>query len=286
VSRSIPVERERGVEYLSTTVADFAMGSRAIDADCVVGVVGSLNPASVAREPGRFITEILDPVVGIIEQCSAAGVRFILGSSGGTVYGLPDAVPVAESATANPISHYGAIMRAAEMHLSVARRHSGVAHTALRLGNVYGPGQRAAAAYALIPNLFESIANDRPFRIWGDGSMTRDYVFIDDAADAFFRASCSDVSQILNVGSGVEASITEIVNVVARIVGFDLRVEHGAPPKSTQVPRIALDPSAAFRELGWTATTPLAEGLRLSWERFCIDRARGGGATRMPESGT
>lgn len=264
VSRRPPASPLPGARYLERSLEDLESDDRLLDGvDTVLAAAGTLFPSGVERALMQHMDSFFVPLLRFADRCSANGTRIVFASSGGTVYGSPARLPVKESDPTWPTSHYGAMMRSLEMFLGCFRRLN---HLVLRIGNVYGPGQRAAAGFGVIPTMIDQARRDEELTIWGDGSMVRDYVFIDDVVRAFERALASpDATGPLNVGSGVPASVNEVVATLERVIGRQLRRRHLEHVDPFHVPAIWLDCTSTELALGWSATTSLEEGLARTW---------------------
>ncbi len=203
----------------------------------------------------------------LFELCREHGVRkLVFVSSGGTVYGVPRAMPVAEDHPTEPISSYGIHKLTVEKYLALAHRLHGLDYRIARPANLYGPRQRLDTAQGAVAVFLDRALRGQPIQIWGDGSVVRDYVYIADAVDALLRLASFDGAQrIFNIGSGKGASLNQLVAEIEKLLGRGVRIEHGAP-RGLDVPANVLDASLAERHLGWRASTPLAEGLRRTCE--------------------
>ena len=221
--------------------------------DATVNVVGTVNLIEAGKEIG------LD--------------RFVFASTGGAIYGEGSRIdlPAVESAPLAPLCPYGQSKLAGEQYLELYRRMYMFNSVSLRFGNVYGPRQNPkgeAGAVAIFGELL--LEGKRPV-VFGDGTQTRDFVYIDDLIEAVLTASRTDVEGAINIGSGVETSLLELLDGL-REAGHSLNGDgpsHGSAFEPTfesarpgEVKRIAIDPGRAAEELGWNATTPLEEGLR------------------------
>ena len=211
--------------------------------DAMVNVIGSLN---------------------VLEAVAAAGVRKVVyAASGGTLYGNPATFPVKERQrlSGRPTSPYGISKRAVLDYLDYYRRTRGVDYTALALANVYGPRQDPHGEAGVVAIFARTmLAGEQPV-IHGDGSQTRDYVFIDDTVHAFALASADVASgEVLNIATGVETSVTGIYRTLAAIIGYgeEPRFE---PDADAGVARSALDNEHANSKLGWRPWTTLEDGL-------------------------
>jgi nucleoside-diphosphate-sugar epimerase len=202
--------------------------------------------------------------LNVLEAAAAAGARKVVyAASGGTLYGEPRTIPVKERQrwSARPVSPYGISKRAAIDYLEFYRASRGLDFTALALANVYGPRQDPHGEAGVV-SIFarQMLAGEQP-AIHGDGSQTRDYVFVDDTIHAFALAAGEIASgALLNVGTGIETSVTGVFRVLAEVIGYrgQPRFEESA---DAGPPRSALDASEAAAKLGWRPWTTLEDGL-------------------------
>jgi len=211
--------------------------------DAMVNVIGSLN---------------------VLEAAAAAGTRKVVyAASGGTLYGDPATLPVKERqrTSGRPTSPYGISKRAVLDYLDFYRRARGVDYTALALSNVYGPRQDPNGEAGVVAIFARSmLAGEQPV-IHGDGSQTRDYVFIDDAVHAFSLASGDLASgEMVNIATGIETSVAGIYRTLAAIVGYGKEPAF-EPEADSGVARSALDNEQAAAKLGWKPWTTLEDGL-------------------------
>ena len=202
-------------------------------------------------------------LLNVLEASVRVGTRKIVyAASGGTLYGEPRRLPVKESAAAGarPLSPYGISKKIAIDYLSYYQRYRGLDHTALGLGNVYGPRQDPFGEAGVIA-IFASkmIAGETP-TIFGDGNQTRDYIFIDDTVHAFVQAMDRGSGRLVNVGTGLETSVNHLFRLLADITGFEGQPDHGSQPPG-ELRRIALDISAAPSAIAWKPWTHLEDGL-------------------------
>ena len=203
----------------------------------------------------------------VLDAARAAGSgHVVFVSTGGAIYGEGEGqqLPLDEGTAIAPLSAYGQSKFAAEGYLALYERLYGLSGTALRLGNVYGPRQDPlgeAGVIAIFCGLLRS--GGRP-TIFGDGTQTRDYIYVGDVVAAALAAADSRASGSLNIGTGVEASVLDLVEILGRLGGAENFEPEFAPPRAGEVQRIALDASRAERELSWHPGTSLEDGLRLT----------------------
>ena len=223
--------------------------------DLTVNVGGTLNLLDTIRERG-------------------AQTRIVLASTGGAIYGEGEAqeLPFAEDAACRPDAPYGQSKHAAEGYLGVYARLHALSAVALRLGNVYGPRQDPHGEAGVVAMFTGAMLGGLPYRVYGDGEQTRDYVFVGDVVEAFLAAAASAGGGALNVGTGVETSVNDLGELLAHACGVEFAPDR-APARAGEVQRTALDPSRAGVELGWRATTELGQGLEATVDSI---RAAGG----------
>lgn len=203
----------------------------------------------------------------LLESCRREGVRkIVFVSSGGTVYGIPRSVPIAESHPTDPTCAYGIHKLAIEKYLHLEHLLHGLDYCVLRPANLYGERQRADLAFGAVAVFLDRAVRGEPIRIWGDGSIVRDYVYVGDAVAAFIAAMAhSGNERIFNIGSGKGTSLNELVALIEAALGRKIAVEY-TPARGFDVPANVLDSSLAKRVLGWSAATSLAAGIRKTYE--------------------
>jgi UDP-glucose 4-epimerase len=205
----------------------------------------------------------------VLEAARGAGCgRVVFVSTGGAIYGEGEGqqLPLDESTAIAPLSAYGQSKYAAEGYLALYERLHGISGIALRLGNVYGPRQDPlgeAGVIAIFCGLLRS--GGRP-TVFGDGTQTRDYIYVGDVVAAALAAAGSELSGPVNIGTGREESVLELAETLERLGGAEGFEPEFAPPRAGEVQRISLDAGRAERELGWRPQMSLEEGLRLTLE--------------------
>lgn len=206
--------------------------------------------------------------VNVFEAAADAGVRrVVFASSGGTIYGEPGHLPVDESAPQKPLNPYGVAKKAAGDYLYYYTQVRGVEGVALALANIYGPRQDPHGEAGVV-SIFAGVINEgKTPVIYGDGNQTRDFVFVDDAVDAFVLAA-NRGDGLINIGTGKETPVNELYWEIAKAMGSDTEPEYG-PERTGELSHISLDASIAERELGWSPKTSLSSGLEktIAWIR-------------------
>jgi UDP-glucose 4-epimerase len=192
--------------------------------------------------------------------------RVVSISTGGAIYGEGDGqqLPLPEDSPIAPLSAYGQSKFAAEGYLSLFERLYGLSGVSLRLGNVYGPRQDPLGEAGVIA-IFCGLLKDggRP-TVFGDGTQTRDYIYVGDVVSAALAAGESDATGAINIGTGVETNVLELIEALKQLSGKEDFEPEFAPERTGEVQRITIDAGRAQRELDWQAEMGLEDGLRVT----------------------
>ncbi len=201
--------------------------------------------------------------VGLLETARAHGARVLFASTGGAIYGECDG-PAPENAPRRPLAPYGTSKLCAEEYLATFNRLYGSAHVSFRFGNVYGPRQDPHGEAGVVAIFLRALHEQRTPRIYGDGSQTRDYVFVGDVVRAMV-GGLGPTGGVFNIGTGEETSVVALYEACRSVAGSDLEAER-APARLGEIQRSVIDPALAGRELGWRAETPLERGLAATFD--------------------
>lgn len=235
--------------------------------DVVFHLAGQASvPGSVA-DPQRDADINVTGTINVLEAARRAGVARVVLTGSVATYGSKVKLPAKESYSRRPESPHGASKKAAEDYARVYLTQHGLEFVVLTPANVYGPRQNSSGEGGVVAIFSDAIAGGRQPTIFGDGHATRDFVFVDDVADAFLRAASRGSSRNLNLSTGIETSVRDLYDALAKAAGFrkEPRYAQGRPG---DVRRSVLDPSAAERHLGWKAWTPLDDGLARTLEWY------------------
>jgi UDP-glucose 4-epimerase len=206
-------------------------------------------------------------LVNLFDACAHAEVRrVVLASSGGAIYGDAETIPTPEQHPLRPASHYGAAKAAGELYGSVYQQLGGFQFVALRYANVYGPRQDPHGEAGVVAIFADRLLRGELPTINGDGSQTRDYVYVGDVVDATLAAIEAPPGSY-NVGTGLEVDVNALYRRLAGIIGVSRPAPHG-PPKAGEQRRSCLDPRLAAERLGWRSRVPLQEGLETTVAYF------------------
>lgn len=228
------------------------------DAEVVFHLAAQADVGTSMERPSFDAEVNVVGMVNTLEAARAAGARVVFSSTGGAIYGSVDE-PAREDSPLLPVSAYGLAKRSAEVYVDGWNRIFGTRHVSLRFANVYGPRQSAALEGGVVAIFLERLAAGAPTTIYGDGSITRDFVHVEDVVRAVLLAAENE-GGVFNVGTGVETTIAELHALCERALGLDATPSYG-PPRAGDAQRSVLDTTKAGAELGFTASVPLADGI-------------------------
>ena len=263
MSRGRPGRLHPSVGVHSADITDVDALRAAVDQvrpDLICHLAAQIDVRVSVASPAQDAAVNVVGTVNVLEAARHAGARVLLASTGGAIYGEDTPVPAAEDGLTRPLAPYGVAKYCAERYVDLYNRLHGTSHAALRLANVYGPRQDPAGEAGVIGLFCESaVRGERP-TVFGDGRQTRDYVHVRDVADAFLAAARTDRHGIWNIGTGVETSVLDLIDLVGKAAGTQPNPDFKAA-RPGEVLRSALDAGAALRDLGWRPSTDLAEGV-------------------------
>ncbi len=213
--------------------------------------------ASFGDEFERYLADNVRATQRLLEAATEAGVSRVVYASSSSVYGDAERYPCDEQTATAPRSPYGVTKRTCE-DLGRIARQSGLETVGLRYFTVYGPRQRPDMA---MRRLCEAAHGGLSFRLFGDGSQSRDFTYVDDAVEATLRAmTFADPGPVLNVGGGHEATMDEVIDLIAELAGHPIAIERTAVQRG-DVRRTCADTTRARQMLGWQPGTSLRAGL-------------------------
>lgn len=237
------------------------------NADCVYQLISTSNPS--INNPINDLLNTVYPTLRLIEACIRENVKkIIFFSSGGTVYGIPDNIPINIKDHTNPISAYGIQKLMIEKYLEFYHRMYGIDISILRIANPYGKWQKPFSSQGLIANIIAKYYINETLEIWGDGNVVRDYIFIDDVIDAAIKAmNYKGDTKVFNIGSGIGISINDVIREIEKILGNQIKRKYIASRKQ-DVPINILDIKDSINILKWYPKTSLREGINCMVEQW------------------
>jgi UDP-glucose 4-epimerase len=256
-ARAAELVRDGGFDVVAHLAAQMDVRRSVADPmfDASVNVVGTLN----LLEAGR---------------AAARPPRFVFASTGGALYGDFVATPTPETESKDPDAPYGAAKLAVESYMAYYGRIHGFETVVLRFGNVYGPRQDPHGEAGVIAIFCQRLLAGQPITVFGDGTQTRDYVYVEDVAEAFVRAAFGEVpaagrldARAFNIGTAVETSVLELAERLLALSGKRSEISF-APARAGELMRSCLDVSKAGSVLGWRPAVALEDGLSRTIDWF------------------
>lgn len=260
-----------GVEYM---IGDFANQGEVHQAVSGVNWVFHLAyttlPETSNDDPVYDVRSNVIDTIQLLRECVENEVdKFVFVSSGGTVYGVPQSVPIKEDHPNDPICSYGITKLTIEKYLALFHHTKKLEYAVARIANPYGERQNPDAKQGAIGVFLGCIARRQPITVYGDGEVVRDFIYIYDSADALI--ACADyvaapnAPRVFNVGSGQGYSLNQIVETIRKVVDVEVRVLH-TPARNVDVKSNVLDIELARKLLKWEPKVDLETGVKKSWE--------------------
>ncbi len=238
--------------------------------DATQNVLGSINVLEGVREA---------------KVNTGRAPRVVFASTGGALYGDFVTPPNVETYAKDPESPYGIAKLSVELYMGYYARQQGLECVALRYANVYGPRQDPHGEAGVVAIFCNRILDGRPMTTFGDGSQTRDYVFVKDVARANWQAATTTLPPVgpidaraFNIGTGIETSVNDLAQQLRAAAGTETPIER-APARAGELQRSALVTDKARDVLGWTPQVALHEGLGETFEFFAARRSAAAPAT-------
>jgi UDP-glucose 4-epimerase len=239
------------------------------DVSCVYHLAARVSVPESMKYPRDYNHVNVGGTVSLLEAIRDAGVQRVVLASSGAVYGAQPERPLREDMNPVPDSPYAVSKLSAEIYVRTIGVLWGIETVALRIFNAYGPGQQLPASHApVIPRLLKAAQSGASLVIFGDGGNTRDFVYVDDVVEALVAtATAPNVDrQVINVGSGVETSLDDLVKAIQQLTGHHDEPLHN-PGQGAGVQHMQADIGRARELLGFTPRIGLLDGLRLTLER-------------------
>lgn len=205
--------------------------------------------------------------INLCELCVKYNIKKIIYSnSGGASYGEPEKMPITETHSIHPLTPYGASKYTGEMYLYLYNKSYGLNYTSLRYANIYGPRQNPKLEGGVISIFVDKLLEDKPPTIFGDGTITRDFCYVDDVVDANILAMEKGKPEGYNVGTGIETNIKNLFEVIKNAVNSNLEPIYG-PPRQGDCKRSVFDISKIKKDLGWEPKTSIDKGIKktINW---------------------
>jgi UDP-glucose 4-epimerase len=235
--------------------------------DAIFHLAAQVDVRKSIEDPAYDARINIEATINLLEAARLAGTgRFVFASTGGAIYGETDIVPTPETVDPMPMAAYGQSKFGAETYLGLYHRLYGMSTLALRFGNVYGPRQDPHGEAGVIAIFCGRLRRGERPTVYGDGTQTRDYIFVGDIAEAIIAAGASAATGAINLGTEEE---TTVLHIVETLSSFDPAADFTPdlqPARLGELDRSCLDAGRARELLGWSARVRIDEGLRLTYE--------------------
>ncbi|GAB2936748.1 NAD-dependent epimerase/dehydratase family protein [Nonomuraea fastidiosa] len=216
----------------------------------------------------------VEGTAAVLAAAHEGRTRKVVFASSVAVYGRPATIPVPGDAATDPRSPYAASKLSGEIYLATFKALYGLEYTTLVLSNVYGPRQAPDGEAGVVSIFTDALLNGTPTVVYGDGSQTRDYVYVDDVVDGFVRACGPEGNgRRFNLGTGIQTTDRRLHSLIADAAGAQDKPGF-APPRPGDLPAMAVDPVPAHEGLGWQPRTDLATGLKKTVEWAAARRGK------------
>lgn len=239
------------------------------EVDVVYHLAARVSVPESITYPRDYNSVNVGGTVALMEAMRDVGVRRVVLASSGAVYGDLGGQPLRESVTPNPRSPYAVSKLAAEYYVRTIGALWGIETVSLRIFNAYGPGQHLPASHPpVVPHYLRQAQRGGTLVVHGDGSQTRDYVYVDDVISGMVAAATAPNIDglVINIGSGTETSVSELIRCVQSVTGSSAEVIYN-PKTSGGVSRLCADLTLASQKLNYRPSIGLVDGLRLTLKR-------------------
>lgn len=268
---NIAAAMAQGATLVPADVTDLAAVERVCSnapPDHVFHLAAQVDVRVSVNDPGLDVRVNVEGTVNLLEAARRAGASGFVLASSCAVYGEPadGDVPLSERAPLRPGSPYGQAKLAAEGYVALYRGLHGLRAASLRFGNVYGPRQGAVGEAGVVAIFCRKLLQGGRPTVFGDGTQTRDFVYVADVVAALLAAADGGAEGEFNVGTGRETTVLELVELLAGIGGRSDFIPLPQPPRAGEIERMALDAALLRNSLGWSERVSVEAGLRRTWE--------------------
>jgi len=252
-----PKVKFHNIDIRSKNISKFIEKERP---DCCIHMAALISVMESVRDPVLYADVNITGSVNVMHACAKAGVKKFIYISSAAKFGEAKTKKINEDHPCEPLSPYGITKHAPEHFLPVFKKQHGMEYSIITPANVYGPRQDPEGEAGVISIFIKNISDGKPCTIFGDGTQTRDFVYVRDLAEAIIASMKKTSSTSFNIGSGKKTSVLELFETLKNILGKGSKVQKTA--REGEVKHFVFDISRAKNELGWQPKTSLETGLK------------------------
>ena len=255
-----------GAEFIEGDIRDAETVKKAMqDIDYVIHLAAQASVVISTQNPRLDSSINIEGTINILEQAKQAKVKHVIFSStGGALYGNVTKLPAPENTPIKPLSPYGISKASAELYCTYYSNF-GLPVSILRFANVYGPKQDSKGEAGVIAIFLGNIKENRPLTVYGDGTTTRDYVYVRDVAELMLSILDKPLPYPVNVGTGKETKLEELITTIKKVTNVEPEIKK-LPLRPGEVEKISLDITKVKELTGWLPKTSLEQGIAQVWK--------------------
>lgn len=234
--------------------------------DIVVHLISNVIPGTQFNKITADIDVELVSTMKLINLLAEKNIKLVFFSTGGAIYGNNSKTLYSENDTPNPINYYGWLKLTIEKYIEMQHEIAGLNYLNIRPSNVYGKNQKPKRKQGLIGVTLEKIINNDDVEVWGDGKVTRDYLYVEDLCRAVYLLIKNNKwNNTYNVGSGKGTSVNDILKIIKKVTGKNFKINYSEKRKIDSKHN-ALNTTKLKKTIKWENLTPLEKGIRKTWE--------------------
>ena len=256
------------IKYIQGDITSFEfINENCNGVDCVINLSSTVVPSTSNKDPIYDVNTNLIGALNTLQASVAHGVsKYVFLSSGGTVYGSKDmGRPHREIDPTDPICSYGIVKLSIEKYIHMFNALYGLPYSIVRLSNPYGPEYSVEKPQGVIHHFISRIIKNQTISVWGDGSVERDFIYIDDTVSALNKAVHHESSRsLLNIGSGTLTSVNKVLDILNNVSGKICSVIY-EPSRACDLQKSVLNIDKAKTQLSWHPTISIDEGIEMTY---------------------
>ena len=265
---------QKGITFLHADICDPSITTifQKEKPDIVFHLAAQISLQNSLRNPVQDAQTNTLGTINLLHASKTVGIqKFIYSSTGGALYGEPEYFPCDENHPITPLSPYGQSKYFGEQYIQLYSRIFRLNYVSLRYSNIYGPRQDPKGEAGVVAIFTNNMLGKQTPNIFGDGSQTRDFLYVSDVVNANILALSEKANGAYNIGSGIETSVISLYRELSELLHFKKEPAY-RPARTSEVSRIALDSTKALTEMGWKPEVELQKGLAITAEYIAANR--------------